>query len=262
MNKAMLFMDQRRTIKSLIIWALAVGATMWLVVILYPLVEDMYALIPEEFMSFVESFGGIPDNPMEYYSTEGGIMLQILSTIFAALLGYNAMNREEREKTSDSIYTLPISRRQFFIHKMVFITIQILIFSVIVLLFTLIGFIGIGYFENMNSFFLYYGLHTLMLFYIAGFGALLACVVKDNRKSTIAIAIPLPLYLFSLLSTLTDNELLINLKYITPFTFCDPVVILKRASDIDLVSLFLFTGLFLVSIGLAYILFRRKEFRT
>lgn len=262
MNKQVLIMELRRSLKSLIIWTVAVGLTMVLIVATYPLVKEMLEHIPAEFQDFIETFGGLPDNAIEYYATEGGITLQLLGAIFAALLGFSIATKETREKTSDLVFSLPVSRKTIFLTKVASIIIRVVVFSLAVMAFILLSFVAISGLDNIGGFMLYMLLHTLMLIMVALLGFALGAGLKNASKQMLALVIPFPLYILFFLSTLTTNEHIMRLKHITPFTFSDPVVLLKDAGDMDWISLIVFIGLTTLAMVYAYYRYLKKEFKA
>ncbi len=249
----------RRRFIGLLIWSLALGASMYLVVILFPMVQDMYAAMPPEFAAIMEQFGGLPTNGLEYFSTEGGMMFQLFGALYVALEGFNIITRDERERTVEAIFALPLSRTQLFVTKYASVVTNILLFSLINYGFSLIGFIQIGEDINMGDFTLFFALTTLMFLVIATLSLSLASYLKVGVKSGIAIAIPFPLYILYIISTMTSNEILKNLKYITPFTFADPVGIFKADYELPWLNLIIFVLLAVSGFISAMICFKRRD---
>src|SRR5690554_6618029 len=133
-------MEFKRTVKSLLIWSFSLGLYMLLIVVLYPMVKDIYETMQAEMLQYMEMFGGLPTNIIDYYATEGATMMQLVGVIFATLLGFSMLRRDERELTADVIYTLPVSRKTFFYTKFILLIVEIVLFVAIV---TLISFAGI-----------------------------------------------------------------------------------------------------------------------
>ncbi|MDD3382410.1 MAG: ABC transporter permease subunit [Bacilli bacterium] len=253
-------LEIRRNLKANLIWSISIGLSMILVVVLYPLVKDMYQMLPAELEPFLESFGGLPDNVTEYFATEGAMMYQIFGAIFAGLLGFNAIARDEKEKTVEGVYTLPISRTKFFVSKVLAITLNITIFSVLVTILTLVGFIFVNDGFMFLEFMIFTFFNTLMLIFIGYLGLILASLTKVNTSQLIAIIIPIPLYIIFMISTLTDSEILKALKHITPFTFCNPAEIIKADMNIEYISLLIYLFIVVVGLLIANIRFKKREF--
>ncbi|MDD3191534.1 MAG: ABC transporter permease subunit [Bacilli bacterium] len=261
-NRVIFMTEFRRSFKPLLGWILGVGITMLLIILLYPLAKDIYQNLPTELLDFMEQFGGgLPDDVLEYFATEGAMIMQICGAIYASLLGYQTISREEREKTVDHIYVLPLSRTSFFFSKLIFVYVQIMLFSLGVSLLTALGFLIINDFARPGIFFLFMmGMNNVLLFMIASLGVALACFNKKAPKSMLALAIPLPLYVFYTLSTLTDKPIWKNFKYVTPFTFSDPIELLKSDFQFEWISFSIFLVLTVSLLVISFILYRKKEF--
>jgi len=259
-NSDVLKMELRRSMKALIVWSVSLGIYTYLVFILYPMVKDIYALFPEEYMEYLNSVGGVPTNIVEYFATEGGMFLQIFGAIFAAITGFSSLNREERGQTTDLIYTLPLSRKSFYNTKLLSVFIQVIVFSVINFIFIIIGLISVSSISFIGDLIIFTLLYTLMLVIIAIIGFALATITSGNSKSTISLLIPFPLYIFYLIATLSKNEYLEYLKYISPFTFSDPISLLKSDVNIEFISLGVFIFISVILLFLSKQAFNKKEF--
>jgi hypothetical protein len=89
-------------------------------------------------------------------------------------------------------------------------------------------------------------------------GYLLAVSLKPAMKQMVALIVPLPLYIITIVSSLTNEDWLKNLKHVSPFTFSDPVVILKEQVGIDLISLYVYIGLSLIIVVSTYFIYRKR----
>lgn len=253
-------MDFKRSLKSLIIWTLSVSAFVYLIIVLYPLVKDMYDNIPPELLGFIEMFGGLPKNVVEYFAVEGGMTLQIAGAIFAALLGFNMINSEERYKHSELVYTLPVSRQSFFYTKLLNVLVQILIYSLVVMVFTIFGFITVGSFTNRGNFFLYTFMSTLMLVMIGALGFSLACMLKTARSPITAMILIFPLYILYILSMISTNKYIEFLRYFTLFSFGDPTKYLNGNVVFEGVSFGVYLVISISGLIYSYFLFIEREF--
>lgn len=259
-NSHIFKMELKRSLKGLLAWCISISLFVYLIIILYPLVKDMYSNIPEELLGFIDSFGGIPENVVEYFAIEGGMVLQIVGSIFAALVGFNIINKEERSKHSELVYTLPLPRKTFFFTKLSFAIFQILIYSLSVTIFSVLGFLTVDSFPYVGNFLVYSLMNTLMLLMIAFFGFTLACIVKNTNSQVLAMVIPLPLYIISIISSISKNKILKSLKHFTVFSFADPVNYLKGSINVEWISFSLFLTISLVGLVYSYHLFINREF--
>jgi ABC-type transport system involved in multi-copper enzyme maturation permease subunit len=156
---------------------------------------------------------------------------------------------------------LPVSRLSFYFHKLLAVFIQVVIFSLGIALFNIMGFITVGSLESVGKFLGFMALNTLTFLMIASLGFTLGSIMKGNIQ-LIALIIPIPLYIVSVISSLTDNKILEKLKYVTPFTFSDPVAFFKLDFKFEYISLILFTAISVSSIFFSSRYFNRKEFNS
>lgn len=259
MFKALAFMEFKRNYKGMILWSLGVSLMIFLIIVLYPLVKDIYSQLPPELAELMEQFGGLPENVLEYYATEVAMMLQIFGTIFAALLGYNMISNVEKEKTAEVLYTLPVSKLSFYLSKLLTLSVLISIFSLINYLVGYLGFISTGEAIDFGQYTVFSLLNLALYLHIGYLGFFLALLLSTQVKNMVALLVPLPLYIFTILSGLTDNEWLEKIKYLSPFTFADPIEILKTDFSFEYISFLIYS---LLSIGLlifGYYLYKKRQ---
>ncbi|UCD53286.1 MAG: hypothetical protein JSW27_11690, partial [Phycisphaerales bacterium] len=85
----------------------------------------------------------------------------------------------------------------------------------------------------------------------------LGCAMKRyKRASAVAIAVLLGTYFLSVISALNEN--LEFLKYLSPFKYFDPGVLL-RESRLELTFVLLSLAIILVSMGGAYLTYARRD---
>lgn len=257
-NPHVLKMELTRSWKSLLAWSISIGLFLYFVIIIYPLVKDLYANIPAEVAEIFKAFGGVPENEIDYFAMECGLLLAIFGAIFAALAGFNFISREERESTIDTVYTLPISRSTFFFSKLLAIIIHVLLFSIIITPFIIFGFLTINSNINLLGLFVYLILFTLMMIMIACLSFSFACFKNQASKNSISLIIPLPLYLITMVSSLSNEKFLKNIKYLSPFTFSDSTTILIK-EEFEYISFTVSSIFSIVLLVIAFIRFQKKE---
>ncbi|MDO9628504.1 MAG: ABC transporter permease subunit [Acholeplasmataceae bacterium] len=268
-SKNIFKLEFKRSFKSLMIWSISLALSLLLVIIIYPMAKDMFEAL-EQMIEYLESidsgfigmldlFGGIPDNGIEYFATEGAMFLQLLGGIFAALVGFSIINKDEKEKTVEVIYTLPVSRTKLLFTKMVVVAVNLFIFMIIQVLMVDLGFLLVAPGEDISAIWMFGLFDYLMFLMIAYLSMFLALILKPNQSSFIAVAIPFPLYIITTIAYATDNTFLKSLKYISPFTFAEPVGWLKDQADFELINFIIFASLTVVSILFSFILFKKRQ---
>jgi ABC-2 type transport system permease protein len=265
-----LFMlDMKRNIKSTLIWSLGLGLSLFFVIIIYPIVQDMMDAINHvieqlesleySFLDFIDIFGGIPSNGIEYFATEGAMFMQIAAGMFASLLGFSIINRDDREKTAEMLYTLPITRSSYLLEKMIAVFVQILLFMLIQLGIIALGFSIVAPDENISALFIFGFFDGLMLVMIAFLSMGLSLVMKPGSSTLFPLIIPIPLYVITTIAYATDNHILRLLRFLSPFTFAEPVGFLKNQRDFEWLNFGIFGILTLIVIVLSFIAFKKRE---
>jgi ABC-type transport system involved in multi-copper enzyme maturation permease subunit len=258
MFKALIKMDIRKHYISMLLWTITLSLLMFLIVILYPMIKDIYNNIPEALLEIMESFGGIPADVLEYYATEAGFLFQVFGAIYAVLLGYNLVSSVEKEKTAEVLYTQPIPRRYFYMSRFVVLVSFIFVFSLINYFVVYIGFLLTADTMNHGSYLLFSFLNFIMLLYMGFIGLFTAHAVSSQTKSMISIVFPIVLYVVYIVAYATNNELLRALRYITPYTFADPVEILKTDFQFEWISFSIYTVLVIGLTFIGYRLFKKR----
>ena len=268
-SKNLFKLEFKRSFKSLMIWSFSLALSLLLVIVIYPMAKDMFEALEQMieyfesinsgFVGMLEMFGGIPENGIEYFATEGAMFLQLLGGIFAAIVGFGIINKDEKEKTVEVIYTLPISREKLLFTKMTVVAVNLLIFMLIQVLMVDLGFLLVAPGEDISAIWMFGLFDYFMFLMIAYLSMFLAIVLKPNQSNFIAIAIPFPLYIITTIAYATDNAFLKSLKYISPFTFAEPVGWLKDQLDFEVINFFIFLSLTVVSIILSFILFKKRQ---
>ncbi len=263
-----LSIELKRGFKGNMIWSIALGLSLLLIIAIYPMVKDMMASLVElmesmdpsnPFLQILEDFGGIPSSAIEYFATEGAMILQLVGGIYAAILGYSMINRDEKEKTNEVLYTLPIPRTQSFLSKVLAIIIHMFIFTFIQFGLSTLGFLMIDELVLVDVFWLFGLLNYIMFSMIAFFGLCLASILKPNQSSLLAIAIPFPFYIITVIAQATNNSILKALKYVSPFTFAEPVGFLKTDHGFEWVNFLLFIAIAGISIWVAHKKYQSRQ---
>jgi len=262
-------LEFKRSFKSLIIWSISLALSLLLVIVIYPMAKDMFQAL-EQMIEYLESidsgfigmldlFGGIPDSGIEYFATEGAMFLQLLGGIFAALVGFGIINRDEKEKTVEVIYTLPISRHKLLFTKMMVVAVNLFIFMLVQVLMVDLGFLLVAPGEDISAIWMFGLFDYIMFLMLAYLSMFLALVLKPNQSSFIAVAIPFPLYIITTIAYATNNTFLKSLKYISPFTFVEPVGWLKEQVVFETTNFIVFLSLTALSIVFSFILFKKRQ---
>jgi ABC-2 type transport system permease protein len=182
----------------------------------------------------------------------------LMLSIAAAMWGSDIISKEERDKTVEFSLTLPVRRSRLVTAK----ALAVLVNCVALLLVTLAAsLVSTARYQPDSEFFQFLRLCMVALFIMQliflAIGIFLGCAMKRyKRASAVAVSLLLGTYFLSVLSGLNKN--LDFLKYLTPFKYFDPGLLL-RESHLDL----LYVGLSLAIIGAsmvgAYLTYSRRD---
>ncbi len=190
-----------------------------------------------------------------------GIMFSyyaLLLSIAAAMWGSDIISKEERDKTVEFSLTLPVTRSHLVTAK----TLAALVNCIGLLLITWgASLVGAAPYHPDSGFFSFLFLCMLALFILQlvflSIGILLGCALKQYRRaSSLAIALLLGTYFLSIVTVL--NKDLDFLKYLSPFKYFDPVMMLHE-SRIDVTFAGLSLVIILASMVAAYLTYSRRD---
>ncbi len=249
---------------SLLIWTLVIGFMVALVIILYPEMSSQMEDVSDIFSSmgkFTEAFGMDKLNfgtLVGYYGIEAGNVIGMGAALFAAVLAGNILLKEEKDRTSEFLFTHPISRAKVLTEKLIAIIICILILHLIVFGLSVGSIYIIGKEIPWQEILLLHAAYLLLTFEIAGicFG-----ISAFLNKGGIGIGIGLTaiLYFLNIISNITDNAKI--LKYFTPFGYIEASQIIN---ELELRYEYIIPGMILmvICIIIGYIKYCHKDLRN
>lgn len=269
MNLTLFKLEFRRQLKGFLVWSLSLGLTLFLIIMVYPIVQDMMDALEDmllylesidsSFLGFLETFGGIPENGIEYFATEGALFLQLLGGIYAAILGFNIIQKDEKEETVEVLHVLPMSRSMILSTKMMYVLVTIFLFTAIQIGFVHLGFLFVSPNESMVELWTF-GFFDFIMFLMISYLAMgLALLLKPKTSPLVSIAIPFPFYVLTMIAFATNNDILKALKYISPFTFTEPVGWLKDHVPFEWENFLIYVGITLIVIILSFVFYRKRE---
>lgn len=253
--------EWRSNWRSFLIWSLSLGLFVLTIVLIFPEMQKSMGEMDELFANmggFTAAFGlqhlSMSD-PLGYYALENGTVLAIGGGFFAAFLGTGMLAKEEGRHSTEFLLTLPLSRLQVALEKLLAQVTQIIALNLICY--------GMGFgslllisteFDYRNLFLLHLALTVLML-QVGLFCFGLSAFMRESSLG-LGIGLTLALYLLNMLINLQPDWS--GLRFLTPFAFSEPSRILPEGSLEWPIAVS--TGLissFLLGVGLAY--YSRKD---
>ena len=155
------------------------------------------------------------------------LYVAVMAAVHAVLLGANVISEEERDKTSEFLYSKPVSRDKALTGKLVAGLVNLVALNLVTLLssFYFVGYFGKGESVGNEILVLMAGLFFLQLIFFS-IGAVVAGTARRPKSAgTRATSIMLLTFLLYYLINLDDK--LEFLKYLTPFKYFDAALLLK-----------------------------------
>lgn len=231
--------ELKANLKSLIIWLLS------LVLIAYAASFEFESFVGnpeilEALASFEQMFAMFGIEMTDLATPEGflsvvSLYFYIPLAIYAGLLGSSIISKEERDKTAEYLFTLPVKRDQVLISKLVVAVSYIFLITIGLAIGITISYLG---FETTASFyefllFMSIGLIMTQLVFMS-IGMFLSALLREYKKSgSITLGYVLGSYLLFILIGMTDK---INfLRFITPFKYFEVADMIKGIIRIEYV---------------------------
>lgn len=156
------------------------------------------------------------------------IYIEIMIAIFALNHGYNTTALEINDKTSEFIYTKPVSRIYVTIMKMLGSAVYLILFVIISYLSVLMGINLNGLENNVNQLLILFHWALLLIgFFFFALGSLLGAI-NHKKGALIGSLILLTSYIIGIFYDIIDNNQIIRL--LTPLKYFDLVKIINSQS--------------------------------
>lgn len=258
MNKNLYFKELKRNRKNLLTWtAITVGFTVLLLSI-YPSMEDlgqdltkMMEKMPAELGKALGMDSNTWSNVLGFYSTYFGIYIVLLIGIFTMSTGATIISKEERDGTSEFLFTKPISRESIFKTK----TLALFTLMLIIIIAQVLSAVGMLLLVGKNV-----DWHALLVMQIHGvililfftcMGQLLSFFFEPKRNFMgMVVGIIFGCYFINAVSKTSDS--VEWLGYLSPFHYLD-FTPLQPDYDINWLGISA-----LVAIAIGFILFSKS----
>lgn len=245
--------ELRANLKSIVIWSLAVAFLVFVWMIEFdsfannPAMKDFMDSMPQGVLSALGMSDLVLTNLSGFISGIS-LYLYLLLGIHAVLLGSSIISKEERDKTAEYLFTMPISRENIIKSKIISAIINLIILNFITLATTLLSSINHEKDENFYKFIslLFIAIFIIQMIFLS-IGMLVSSINKSYKKSAnISVSILIITFIISSLISMVDS--LDFLKYISPFKYFDASFILKQGK---LQIVFLSISFFIIICGIA-----------
>lgn len=257
--------ELRRSLGTTVIWSLVVTGLAILFLAIFPLYEesagDFLKLLEAYPPELLSAFNMNPETLFSYLGFYAFVLpfVFVAGAIYATSLGLSVIGREKHMQASDFLLTKPVARGKIWFQKSLAVK-TLLVFQNIIFLVSMT--IMAYYLEPDVLKDPVFWLMSLSLFLVqfvfSSLGMLLATVLKKLKNiSGLAVATALSFYVISLLQSILENE---ALRYMTPFQYVNPQVILEEKSYDGI----LLTVTVIVSVGacvISYFIYTKQDIR-
>lgn len=225
--------ELRSNLKSMIIWSVAIALLVSVWMIEYksfagnPAMDDFLVSMPQGMLAAL----GMQDftlGNLNGYIGSISLYLYLLLGMQAILLGSSIISKEERDRTAEYLFTLPISRSKVIVGKTISAIINLAILNIITLISMILSTMSYDKGEDYYSFIgiIFVSIFIIQMIFLS-IGMFVSSVNKRHKKSTnISVAILMITFLISSLINMVDS--VDFLKYITPFKYFDTSYILNE----------------------------------
>jgi len=186
------------------------------------------------------------------------IYFSLILSISAAMWGSDIISKEERDKTVEFSLTLPVTRVKLITGKLAAAAVN----SIVLLLVTWgITLFSAQQYEPDGAFYNFVAVSMLAFFFMQmvflALGIFLGCVMKQHKRAgSVAVSILLGTYFASFLVDLNEN--LGFIKYISPFEYFDPVMML-RESRVEITFVLLSIAIIAVLLAAGYATYAKRD---
>ena len=220
--------EMKTNFKSFLIWTLILIILFLVVFLMYPsimnseniqMMNEMLKVFPEEMLKAFNMDISNIDTAFGWLKTEGFVFVLLITGIYSGILGSNILLKEENDKTIEYLNSLPVTRKNIVISKIlssvIYITLMILILG-------LFNFIGLSIIEDFDKkLFVLLSITPLFSSLVIFSLCLLISTFTHKTRKTLGISLVIVFvsYFLQIISEMSETTEF--LKYISIFTLAD-----------------------------------------
>ena len=247
--------EMKINLKSFIIWTSILLGLFLVVFLMYPSIiasegmdslNEMMKMFPEEMLKAFNMDISSIDTAFGWLKTEGFVFVLLITGIYSGILGSNILLKEENDKTIEYLNSLPVTRNNIALSKIVCGLIYITLMIIVVSIFNYIGLSITGEFDKKQYILLSITpiFSSLVIFAICLY--LSTFTHKTKKTLGISLGIVFASYFLNILSEMSESTEI--LKYISIFTLADirNVIINIKVNPIMIIISLLITLVFII----------------
>lgn len=252
-------------LKSFIIWTSILIGLFLIVFLIYPsiinsanmeMIDEMMKIFPEEMLKAFNMDISTIDSAFGWLKTEGFVFVLLITGVYSGILGSNILLKEESDKTIEYLNSVPVTRKNIVLNKILCGLFYIILMIVIIGIFNFIGLSLSGEFDRKSYILLSITplFSSIVIFAICLF--LSTFTHKTKKTLGISLGIVFVSYFLNVISEIGESTEF--LKYISIFTLADirNVILNVSINPILVVLAICITVIFMI---LTMIRYEKKE---
>ena len=252
-------------LKSFVIWTSILIGLFLVVFLIYPsiinsanmeMIDEMMKIFPEEMLKAFNMDISTIDSAFGWLKTEGFVFVLLITGVYSGILGSNILLKEESDKTIEYLNSVPVTRKNIVLNKILCGLFYIILMIVIIGIFNFIGLSLSGEFDRKSYILLSITplFSSIVIFAICLF--LSTFTHKTKKTLGISLGIVFVSYFLNVISEIGESTEF--LKYISIFTLADIRNVILNVS-INPILVVLSTGITIVFMILTMIHYEKKE---
>lgn len=260
---ALLKHELRQGRTALVLWAAVIAGMLGICIMIYPEMAEQMNEVSGMFADmggFSAAFGMDRINFGEFtgfFGVECGNILGLGGAFYAALLGIQALAKEEREQTAEFLLTHPVRRSHIVLVKACGILLQLLILNLLAAAVTAGTILAIGEHPDTGTLLLLFLAYFLLQVEIAALCLGLSAFLSRGGLG-LGLGIAALLYFMNIIANLTEQAAF--LKYITPFGYTEGADIITNGR-IAISYLSVGMAMALAGVAAAFYWYTRKDIK-
>lgn len=215
-------------LKSFIIWTSILIGLFLVVFLVYPsivnsenmeMIDEMMKMFPEEMLKAFNMDISTIDSAFGWLKTEGFVFVLLITGIYSGILGSNILLKEENDKTIEYLNSVPVTRKNIVLNKILCGLLYIILMIAIIGVFNFIGLSLSGDFDRKSYILLSITpiFSSIVIFAVCLF--LSTFTHKTKKTLGISLGIVFASYFLNVISEMGESTEF--LKYISIFTLAD-----------------------------------------
>ena len=220
--------EMKINLKSFITWTFILIGLFLVVFLVYPsiinnenmeMMDEMMKMFPEEMLKAFNMDISSIDSAFGWLKTEGFVFILLITGIYSGILGSNILLKEESDKTIEYLNSVPVTRKNIVISKILCGLLYIILMLATIGIFNFIGLSLSGDFDRKLYILLSITplFSSIVIFSICMF--LSTFTHKTKKMLGISLGIVFASYFLNIISEMGESTEF--LKYISIFTLAD-----------------------------------------